>query len=366
MRRKIFISLIFGISMLFCLSYLSYAYYHLSKRFNAIENKNVGEYDDISSLIRTGVKVNSLSTQNIIRIADVPLTPFVAPLKVLDPPITDLPKFLLYKTDYLSVIGDQGNCGSCWAFTIASLLGDHISINTTGKIITQLSVQQILSCFEPETGCDGNSPEQLLLWLETTQYKLKSESRIKYAQFNDNVITSKCPYSDDGITVKKGSVKSITKFIEEKNPDKKILMDNINRIKYELFMNGPVYCAMTIYDDFFEYTGLNIYKHSPDASKYGGHAVEIIGYCDKNVDNRKGIEGGAYWICRNSWGDGWPILAKEYGYFAIQMGTNECGVESRSGTAMPNIEIKDKINLSIMRYESFSSFMRYNRIGMFS
>jgi hypothetical protein len=315
--------------------------------------------------------------QNItfLRPANVPLTPFISPLKILDPASEGLPPFLLYKTDYLTDIADQQLCGSCWAFSIASMLGDRVSVNTGGEEINTLSAQQLLQCFEPDTACSGNSPEDLLMWLEEEQYHIKTAEEVSYKQTlteggDGDVVRKKCPLNTHGVSVKKDSVRSLTEYIEEINPDQEILAKNIEQMKQELFQNGPFFCAMTVYQDFYEYDGESIYSHSSGSPQVGGHAIEVIGYCDEGVDNREGIDNKSYWICRNSWGSEWPVGAKESGYFAIKMGSNECGVESRSGSADPSVVVpNEKIklhNMRIMRYEAFDSFLMYNREGMFS
>ena len=110
------------------------------------------------------------------------------------------------------------------------------------------------------------------------------------------------------------------------NPDKATLERNIVNMKRSLYEKGPFYCAMTVYDDFFTYTGTYPYKPNKNASFVGGHAIQVIGYHEDE-----------YWICRNSWGVQWPLRTKTTGYFTIVMGSNICGIESRCGYAVPSV-----------------------------
>lgn len=55
----------------------------------------------------------------------------------------------------------------------------------------------------------------------------------------------------------------------------------------------------------------------------GGHAVRMIGWGEEN-----GIK---YWICTNSWNDGWG----EKGTFRIKRGNDECEIESSGVAGIP-------------------------------
>jgi hypothetical protein len=237
------------------------------------------------------------------------------------------------------------------------MLSDRISILTNGQFNKQLSVQQILQCFKPESACSGNSPEEALIWLEKTGYKLDLASSFKYRQYENLDVDTFCRPSRSGVTVKRGSVKSVSKWIEEKNPDPKILRENIMNMKLELLNHGTIFSAMTVYRDFYSYDGRSVYEHERDSEMIGGHAIEIIGYCDKDVDTRTNIIGSnlGYWICRNSWGTNWPIHSDSKGFFIIRMGTNECGIESRNGCADVTISGRLSENVRYTLYKDFIS-----------
>ena len=300
-----------------------------------------------------------------LRPANVPLRPLKAPLEALDVNVKH-PNFLMYKTDYLTKIQNQGLCGSCWVFAICYMIGDRVSISTSGKIIQPLSAQQLLQCYKPQSGCSGNSPEDLLFWITENRYMIRTSSDLPYLQYESTNIKDKCPLNIYGVTVEKDSVKSLTEFVEETNYDRKVLEDNIKRMKVELLKHGPFYCAMTVYDDFYTYDGLSVYRHSPNAKKIGGHAIEIIGFCDPNIDFRVGAMGKGYWICRNSWGENWPLINQDNeGCFTILMGSNECGIESRSGSCDVDGFTNNGVNLSTMRYETLQSFIKYSKVELF-
>ena len=53
----------------------------------------------------------------------------------------------------LGTIEDQGECGSCWAFTSSGLLADRFCIHSKGSIKTRLSPQEMVNCNYENFGC---------------------------------------------------------------------------------------------------------------------------------------------------------------------------------------------------------------------
>jgi len=300
-----------------------------------------------------------------IRIVNVPLTPFRAPLVTLSKlgKKNILPKFIMYKIKYLVPVRNQGDCGSCFAFAVSDMLADRAMIQSGGVLRQNLSVQQILNCFARD-GCDGGSPEEVAIWLSDSEEKLVSDKLLPYKQGKGGEATVPCSISKSGgykIGVARDSVVSIVEFIPEINYDLDVLKRNIINMKLTLYESGPFYCAMSVYDDFFAYTGLEPYSPSKGASLIGGHAIEVIGYCDKGEDTRKKFSDVGYWICRNSWGDKWPTRTSLNGYFTIVMGSNICGIESRCGYA--DVEVygprykRGSKKLDKLRYISYKSYI---------
>jgi hypothetical protein len=297
-------------------------------------------------------------------IVNTPLTKLKSEIRVQ--PDIDVSNFFCYNFYNLLEAGNQGIvCGSCWAFVVTGLIGDRMIVEYNGTIKIRLSAQQLLECYDPSKGCDGESPEDIFNWMINTNFVLGKADDIPYNQLDSNKISGICPKLESrfGIQLYKNSVYSIVEYIEPNTkPDPKILKNNILNMKRDLVTNGPFFATIAVYDDLFSFREdrpyINISKNF-----VGGHAIEIVGYCDPGVDPRDGYTEG-YWICKNSWGHNWPINAVFPGYFTIKMGKNICGIESRCGAVqlnLHNIQAKSSKQISFSNFTNYSNNFLRNR-----
>ena len=125
-------------------------------------------------------------------------------------------------------------------------------------------------------------------------------------------------------------------------------------IKTEIYYNGPVTAAFTVYYDFFNFWGnLNndpygIYEHTnkENSTVVSHHAIKIIGWgYDKNL-------GKKYWLCVNSWGTNDKIS----GFFRFIRGKNNCGIESdiNAGYVNDRVLFTNKEPVIVQRNKFFS------------
>lgn len=294
------------------------------------------------------------SSYDLYHIVSTPLKPLKSPLKQFKK--EGIPNFHMYRPKYFSEVRNQGRCGSCWTFVICSLMSDDITL----KIINfgkNLNIEQLLSCYPGSDPCDGEAPEDVLLWLEKTDFKVSISSKYEEKP-------TECLQNDKGFSIKKDSVKSLCTYIQREcitdptEEEKKLINDNIYNMKMQLYTSGPFFGSIRVYSDLFNFTGDKVYEKNSD-NIIGGHAIEIVGWCDLNVDIRETFKNG-YWICKNSWGIGWATGYDFPGYFAIKMGSNECGIESRSGSADVNIDsiIEDGKLPSALLYDNFEEYYK--------
>jgi len=285
-----------------------------------------------------------------------PLKPLISPLKDFKKNQT-FPDIYIYNPKYFSPVRDQGRCGACWAFVICSMLSDNVTIKII-KFGKDLNVQQLLSCYTGVNPCDGEAPEDVLIWLQNTGFKLSIDSQ--YLQ-----TASQCVPSKEGISVEQGTVKSLCKFLKRESiknkteEEYKLIEENIYNMKMQLLKDGPFFGSISVYEDFYNFLGNSVYVRTGDRF-VGGHAIEVVGWVDKGVDLREGFQDG-YWVCKNSWGLDWAPGYEFPGYFAIKMGVNECGIESRSGCAETNVEytIESKEMPDYLVYNSYKELLEY-------
>ncbi|BBG98527.1 Cysteine proteinases superfamily protein, partial [Prunus dulcis] len=217
-----------------------------------------------------------------------------------------------------------GHCGSCWAFAAVEALSDRFCIHFGMNI--SLSVNDLLACcgFMCGDGCDGGYP--IYAWRYFVHH---------------GVVTEECdPYFDPTGCSHPGCEPAYpTPKCVKKCTDKNQLWKNSKRysinayrinsdshsIMAEVYSNGPVEVAFTVYEDFAHYKS-GVYRHIK-GDVLGGHAVKLIGWGTTDA-------GEDYWLLANQWNRSWG----DDGYFMIKRGTNECGIEEDVVAGLPSLK----------------------------
>nr|XP_015639548.1 cathepsin B-like protease 3 isoform X2 [Oryza sativa Japonica Group]XP_015639549.1 cathepsin B-like protease 3 isoform X2 [Oryza sativa Japonica Group]BAG90919.1 unnamed protein product [Oryza sativa Japonica Group] len=250
-----------------------------------------------------------------------------------DVPVKTYPRSLMLPKEFdarsawsqcntIGTILDQGHCGSCWAFGAVECLQDRFCIHFNMNI--SLSVNDLVACcgFMCGDGCDGGYP--IMAW----RYFVRN-----------GVVTDECdPYFDQVGCKHPGCEPAYPTPVCEKKCkvqnqvwlEKKHFSVNAYRVNSdphdimaEVYQNGPVEVAFTVYEDFAHYKS-GVYKHIT-GGMMGGHAVKLIGWGTTDA-------GEDYWLLANQWNRGWG----DDGYFKIIRGTNECGIEEDVVAGMPS------------------------------
>ena len=108
-------------------------------------------------------------------------------------------------------------------------------------------------------------------------------------------------------------------------PNSVVNPTSVDAIKNELYNNGPMEGAFTVYEDFFSYQS-GVYYHV-SGGVAGGHAIKVLGW---------GVESGLnYWLCANSWGVGWGMT----GFFKIKQG--DCGINQQMYGCTPLVSASE-------------------------
>ena len=228
------------------------------------------------------------------------------------------------KKNVLTPVKDQGDCGSCWAFSVAETIESRAALASDEKKLVELSAQQITACTpNPEhcggTGnCDGATEALGYDYLATVG--LTSEKDYPYKSKNGKDKTCRPKKIIPAATVK-GHI---------------ALPANEYKPLIEAVLQGPLSVAVAVSDDFeFYESGIfscNIHAKKKKKAKQCweiNHAVQLVGYGanEKNASNM-------YWIVRNSWGADWG----ENGYIRLARygeGKEPCGedLKTKDGSA---------------------------------
>jgi len=205
-------------------------------------------------------------------------------------------------------------CGSCWAQAAASSLSDRIKIaRKAAWPDINISPQVLISC-GPMDGCHGGDAGAANQWIAENGITDETCS-IYVARGHDNGMpcsaVSRCETCMPG----KGCSRplkfltySVSEYGDVKGTDQEAAM------MQEIYQRGPISCGVSVTDNLLEYTG-GIFTDITNATDIN-HDISVVGY---------GVEGGKkYWVVRNSWGTYWG----EDGYFRLERGINNIGIES--------------------------------------
>ncbi|KAL5700737.1 cathepsin B [Ranunculus cassubicifolius] len=263
----------------------------------------------------------------LLGVKPTPQNDLLAVPVVAHPKNLNLPKEFDARTAWsqCSTIGrilDQGHCGSCWAFGAVESLSDRFCIRYGMNI--SLSVNDLLACcgFMCGDGCDGGYP--INAWRYLVQNGVVTEECDPYFD-NTGCNHPGCEPGFPTPTCEKKCLK--TNQVWEQSKHYSVSAYRINSKVYdimaEVYTNGPVEVAFTVYEDFAHYKS-GVYKHIT-GEEMGGHAVKLIGWGTS--------EGGEdYWLLANQWNKGWG----DEGLFKIRRGTNECGIEEDVVAGLPS------------------------------
>lgn len=237
----------------------------------------------------------------------------------------------------ISDIRDQSNCGSCWAVAAVEAMSDRICIASNGKDRPHISADDLLTCCSScGFGCNGGYPYQAWsFWVKTGlvtggNYTTHDGCRpYPFPPCEHHTTGSLPPCSSSEQKTPKCDRTCQSSYAKNYDQDKHYgakayqVPGNEEAIRKEIFANGPVEAAYTVYDDFLSYkTG--VYQHHA-GGVLGGHAVRILGWGTEN--------GTPYWLVANSWNSDWG----DKGYFKILRGKNECGIEGGIVAGTPKL-----------------------------
>jgi C1A family cysteine protease len=189
-------------------------------------------------------------------------------------------------------VKNQGQCGSCWAFSTTGSLEGAMFIKN--KQLPNLSEQQLVDCAgsSGNQGCNGGLMDYAFTWIST----------------NGICSESDYPYVARDQSCKKGC-KSVGK-----NKGFKDVQQGSESALISAVALAPVSVAIEADQSAFQFYSGGVFSASCGTQL--DHGVLAVGYSAQGSQK--------YWIVKNSWGTSWG----EQGYIRMVQGKNECGINN--------------------------------------
>ncbi len=214
-------------------------------------------------------------------------------------------------------------CASGWAQAVTSAVSDRLSFLHGGVWPPiNLSPQVLLNCHSGG-GCRGGN-----IWIAyrtLVEQGLPDSTCQAYSAKDDDSSSSMCDdihtceecfAGDTDATFWPGTCharpKHKTWFLSSFGS----ITNSPDKMKAEIFVNGPITCGIFASTAFLHYTGGYVIEHNAPNPWTVNHAVEVAGW---GVDKY----GEEFWIARNSWGTFWG----ELGWFRIRMHRKNLNIE---------------------------------------
>jgi len=198
-------------------------------------------------------------------------------------------------------VKDQGQCGSCWAFSTTGALESGFKLHS-GNLVS-FSEQQFVDCDGfPNLGCNGGN------MMFALRYSKKADICTE-ASYPYEATGGSCRKSGCTVGMKSGTVTGLQAVAPLIGNAKDEDMKSALQIQ-------PLSIAIEADQDIFQH-----YKSGTITGSCGtktDHGVLAVGY---GTDS----EGYAYWKVKNSWGSSWG----DDGYVMLVQGKNQCGINTQ-------------------------------------
>lgn len=262
--------------------------YNLIKEFNTNNNHIILGINQFTDQLDFSLNDNlSDINDNMINSSTILLNDINGIKKLLTLPLNLINTYLNLPSkinwiDYLSSTKDQGNCGSCWAFSTTSSIESLMRISNYSAI--RLSEQELVDYSDQNSGCNGG-----LMHL-AYDYCIENNGLVSNEQY---------PYQKKG-DGKKNNSEILNLFERVSGSNISSYEFIIPRSKIDIMASltkGPVAIAIDASPLYFRFYKDGIIDVPTQSSTNINHAVLLVGYNNQ--------ENNSYWIIQNSWGNEW-------------------------------------------------------------
>jgi hypothetical protein len=200
-------------------------------------------------------------------------------------------------------VKDQGQCGSCWAFSATGSIEGAAFLQGKAHALPSLSEQELVDCSTSygNEGCNGGLMDQAF------QYVIDKKGLATEKDYPYKAVDQKCKNPLPAHVVD-SAMAGFTDVVAKNEAD---LMAQVQK--------GPVSIAIEADTMAFQFYSKGVFDNAGCGTNLD-HGVLAVGY---------GTDGKDYWIVKNSWGASWG----ESGYIRLVRNKDMCGCADAASRA---------------------------------